>query len=89
MCIWWNRKGFFKYELFPHDQTLNLELICQQLDCLKLAIDQKAPELANRKSVVFHRDNNRLETSIVISECVQCNSSETLGARIEEPKLET
>ncbi|GFX23163.1 mariner Mos1 transposase [Trichonephila clavipes] len=38
---------------------------CQQLDRLKLAIDQKRPELANRRGVVFHQDNARSYTSIV------------------------
>ncbi|GFU89928.1 mariner Mos1 transposase [Trichonephila clavipes] len=52
-------------ELLPHDQTLNLNLYCQQLDRLKLAIDQKRPELANRRGVVFHQDNVRPHTSVV------------------------
>ncbi|GFW66862.1 putative DD34D transposase [Trichonephila clavipes] len=29
----------------------------QQLDSLKVATDQKGPELANRRGVVFHQDN--------------------------------
>ncbi|QQP34540.1 Putative DD34D transposase, partial [Caligus rogercresseyi] len=33
--------------------TLNSTIYCKQLDCLKQAIDQKRPELANRKGVVF------------------------------------
>ncbi|GFX22397.1 histone-lysine N-methyltransferase SETMAR-like [Trichonephila clavipes] len=40
------------------------DLYCQQLDHLKLAIDQKRPELANR-SVVFHQNNAKPHTSIV------------------------
>ncbi|GFW82816.1 putative DD34D transposase [Trichonephila clavipes] len=32
---------------------------------LKLAIDQKLPELANRRGVVFHQDNARPHTSVV------------------------
>ncbi|GFW10386.1 hypothetical protein TNCV_5097371 [Trichonephila clavipes] len=39
---------------------------CQQLDRLKLAIDQKWLELANRKGVAFHQDNARSHTSLVI-----------------------
>ncbi|GFU41171.1 transposase [Trichonephila clavipes] len=52
-------------ELLPHDQTLNSDLCCQQLDHLKLAIDQKWSELTNRRGAVFHQDNTRPHTSIV------------------------
>ncbi|GFY35977.1 mariner transposase [Trichonephila clavipes] len=59
------RLGTIYYELFPYGQTLNSQLYCQQLDRLKLAIDQKWPELANRRGVVFHQDNARPNTSVV------------------------
>ncbi|GFV27191.1 histone-lysine N-methyltransferase SETMAR [Trichonephila clavipes] len=36
-----------------------LHLYCQQLVRLKLAIDQKWPELVSRRGVVFHQDNAR------------------------------
>lgn len=65
LCIWWDWKGIIYYELLPYGQTLNSDLYCQQLDRLKLAIDQKRPELANRRGVVFHQDNARPHTSIV------------------------
>ncbi|GFV64644.1 histone-lysine N-methyltransferase SETMAR [Trichonephila clavipes] len=42
-----------------------LYLYCQQLDRLKLAIDQKRPELANRRGAVFYQDNARPHTSVV------------------------
>ncbi|GFV65215.1 hypothetical protein TNCV_3683121 [Trichonephila clavipes] len=45
-----------QHELLSHGQTQNLDLYCQQLDCLKLAIDQKWPELANRRGAVFNQD---------------------------------
>ncbi|GFT68405.1 mariner Mos1 transposase [Trichonephila clavipes] len=65
LCIWWDWKGIIFYELLPYDQTQNPDLYCQQLDRLKLAIDQKRPELANRRGVVFHQDNARPHTSVV------------------------
>ncbi|GFU23741.1 putative DD34D transposase [Trichonephila clavipes] len=65
LCIWWDWKGIINYALLPYRQALNSELQCQQLDRLKLAIDQKRPELANRRSVVFHQDNVRPHTSVV------------------------
>ncbi|GFY10568.1 histone-lysine N-methyltransferase SETMAR [Trichonephila clavipes] len=49
-------------ELLPYGQTLNSDLYCQQLDRLKLAIEQK---FANRRGVVFHQDNVRPKTSVV------------------------
>ncbi|GFY14794.1 histone-lysine N-methyltransferase SETMAR [Trichonephila clavipes] len=52
-------------ELLPHGQTLNSDLYCQQLDRLKLVIDQKWPELANRRFVVSLQDNPRPHTSVV------------------------
>ncbi|GFW61299.1 mariner transposase [Trichonephila clavipes] len=48
LCIWWHWKGIIYYELLPYGQTLNSDIYCQQLDRLKLAIDQKWPELVNR-----------------------------------------
>ncbi|GFV50764.1 histone-lysine N-methyltransferase SETMAR [Trichonephila clavipes] len=58
LCTWWDWKGII-YELLPYGQTLNLDLYCQQLDRLKLAIDRKRLELTYRRSVVFHQDNAR------------------------------
>ncbi|GFV80407.1 mariner transposase [Trichonephila clavipes] len=52
-------------ESLPHGQTLNSDLYCQQLDSLKLAIDQKLPELANKRGVEFRQDNVRPHTSEV------------------------
>ncbi|GFW41840.1 histone-lysine N-methyltransferase SETMAR [Trichonephila clavipes] len=65
LCIWWDWRGIICYELLPYGQTLNSHLYCQQLDRLKLAIDQKRPELDNRRGVVFHQDNARTHTSVV------------------------
>ncbi|GFV14944.1 histone-lysine N-methyltransferase SETMAR [Trichonephila clavipes] len=65
LCIWWDWKGVIYYELLPYGQTLNSDISCQQLDRLKVAIDQKRPELANRRGVVFHQDNARSRTSVL------------------------
>ncbi|GFS68994.1 histone-lysine N-methyltransferase SETMAR [Trichonephila clavipes] len=65
LCIWRDWKGIIYYELLPYGQTLNSDLYCQQLDHLKLEIDQKRPKLAHRKGVVFHQDNARPHTSVV------------------------
>ena len=65
LWVWWGWKGIIHYELPPYGQTLNFTIYCEQLDHLKQAIDQKCPELANRKGVVFHQDNARPHTSLV------------------------
>ncbi|GFW77944.1 putative DD34D transposase [Trichonephila clavipes] len=65
LCIWWDWRIIIYYELLPYGQTLNPDLYCQQLDSLKLAIDQKPLELANRRGVVFHKDNARSLTTVV------------------------
>ncbi|GFX92498.1 histone-lysine N-methyltransferase SETMAR [Trichonephila clavipes] len=65
LCIWWNWKGILNYELLPYGQTLNSDFYCQELDRLKLVIDQKQPESANRRGVAFHQDNAKPHTSVV------------------------
>ncbi|GFU69178.1 histone-lysine N-methyltransferase SETMAR [Trichonephila clavipes] len=65
LCIWWDWKGILYYELLPYGQTLNSDIYCQQLDRLKLAIEQKWPDLANRRGVVFHQDNSKPHTYVV------------------------
>ncbi|GFX14220.1 histone-lysine N-methyltransferase SETMAR [Trichonephila clavipes] len=49
----WSKCG----EAAQTGQTLNSDIYCQQLDRLKLVADHKGPELANRRSAVFHQDN--------------------------------
>ncbi|GFW21731.1 mariner transposase [Trichonephila clavipes] len=53
------------HEWLPYGQTPNLDIYCQQVYRLKLAVDQKRPELVNRRGVVFRQDNHRARTSIV------------------------
>ncbi|GFX14591.1 histone-lysine N-methyltransferase SETMAR [Trichonephila clavipes] len=63
--IWSNWKGIIYYKLLPYGQILNSDLYCQQLDCLKLAIDLKRSELSNRRGAVFHQNIARPHTSVV------------------------
>jgi len=64
LCIWWDCKGIVYYELLPQNQTINSKKYCSQLDRLKVAIDEKRPELTNRHDVVFHQDNARPHVSL-------------------------
>ncbi|GFX84239.1 histone-lysine N-methyltransferase SETMAR [Trichonephila clavipes] len=45
-----------------------ISTVTVQLDRLKLANDQKQPELANRRGVVFHQDNARPHTSVATNQ---------------------
>lgn len=65
LYVWWDWKRIIYYELHAYGQTLNTELICQQLERLKKASAQQRPTLANKRGVLFHQDNNRPHTSIV------------------------
>ena len=58
-------------ELLPYGQPFNSTIYCEQLDRLKQAIDQKRPELANRKGVVFFQDYARPHTSLVTRQMLQ------------------
>ena len=60
LSIWWDYKGIVYFELFPNNGTINSNVYCQQFMKLEEAIEEKRPELANRKEIVFHRDNARL-----------------------------
>ena len=52
----------------PNDQFCCLMIHCcliEQLTKLNNAVEEKRPELTNRKGVVFHHDNARPHTSLV------------------------
>ena len=38
---------------------------CSQLDQLKVALDEKHPELVNRKCIIFHQENARPHVSLM------------------------
>ncbi|XP_076380686.1 dynein axonemal heavy chain 1-like [Megalopta genalis] len=58
LCIWWDWKGVLYYELLPNNETIDSAKYCSQLDKLKTSIEQKCPEIANRK------DNARPRVSL-------------------------
>ena len=64
LCIWWDWKGVLYYELLPENQTINSSKYCSQLDQLK-ALDEKRPELVNRKCILLHQDNARPHVSLM------------------------
>ena len=65
LCIWWDWKGVLYFELLLENQTINSNKYCCQLDQLKAALDEKCPELVNRKCIIFHQDNARPHVSLM------------------------
>ena len=65
LCTWWYWKGVLYYEFLPENQTINSKKYCSQLDQLKAALDEKPPELVNRKCIIFHQDNARPHVSLM------------------------
>ena len=58
-------EGNSYYELLPESQTINSNKYCSQLDQLKAALDEKCPELVNRKCIIFQQDNARPHVSLM------------------------
>ena len=57
--------GVLYYELPPENQAINSNKYCSQLDQLKAALEEKCPELVNRKHIIFHQDNTRPHVSLM------------------------
>ena len=57
--IWWDWKEVIDYEPLLENQTINSNKCHSQLDQPKVALDEKHPELVNRKCIIFHQDNAR------------------------------
>ncbi|KAG9428155.1 transposase [Apis mellifera carnica] len=65
LSVWWDYKGIVYFELLPSNRTINSVVYIEQLTKLSNAVEEKQPELTNRKDVVFHHDNARPHTSLV------------------------
>ena len=65
LSVWWDWKGVVYFELLPRNQTINLDVYCQQLNKLNAVASEKRLELVNRKGVIFHQDNARPHASLV------------------------
>ncbi|GFY18015.1 mariner Mos1 transposase [Trichonephila clavipes] len=65
LSVWWDYKGVVYFDLLPSNRTINFDVYIEQLTKLNNAVEEKWPELTNRKDVVFHHDNTRSHTSLV------------------------
>ncbi|KAG6798618.1 teneurin-m isoform X2 [Apis mellifera caucasica] len=65
LSVWWDYEGIVYFELLPPNRTINSVVYIEQLTKLNNAVEEKRPELTNRKGVVFHRDDARPHASLV------------------------
>ena len=65
LCIRWDWKGVLFYELLPENQMINSNKYCSQLDQLKATLNEKCPELVNRKCIISHQDSARPHISLM------------------------
>ena len=64
--VWWDFKGIVYFELLPRNQTINSNVYYRQLMKLENKIREKRLKLVTRKGVIFHQDNARPHTFLVI-----------------------
>ena len=64
LSIWSDIREIIFFELRPRNETINSDVYCEQLQKLSCALQEKRPQLLNRRKVIFHHDNARPHTSI-------------------------
>ena len=65
LSVWWDYKRIVYFELLPLNRTINSVVYIEQLTKLNNAVEEKRPELTNRKGIAFHHDDARPHTSLV------------------------
>ena len=65
LSVWWDYEGIVYFEFLPPNRTIDSVVYIEQLTKLNNAVEEKRPELANRKGVVSYRDDTRPHTSLV------------------------
>ncbi|GFV60891.1 histone-lysine N-methyltransferase SETMAR [Trichonephila clavipes] len=63
--VTWDKKWVTYDNIVRKRSWSKRDLYCQQLERLKLVINQKRSDWANRRGAVFHQDNARQHTSVV------------------------
>ena len=66
LLIWWDYKGILYFELLPETNTITSDMYVDRIAKLNNAVQEKRPELVNRKGVVFQHDTEKLHTSLVV-----------------------
>ena len=69
LCVWWDWEEIIHFELLERNQTVNAELYVQQMERLKMAIQEKR---SNRQhNVLLMHDNARLHVANMTKEAIQ------------------
>ena len=66
LSVWWDWKGVIFFERLPRNQTINSDVYCRQRNKLYASVNEKRPELVNRKGVIFHYDSATSYTYLAI-----------------------
>ena len=53
LSVWLDMKGFIHYEVLKENQTVTVQLYCQQLQILSNAAARKCPALVNQKGIIL------------------------------------
>ena len=88
LCVWWNRRGIFHFELLNRNEMVTADLYVQQLQYVHQSLLEERPALVNRKNVVLLHDNARPHTARVTQEHfleLGCSTSPTTYLTLRLP----
>ena len=63
ISVWWNFEGVLHFELVPDGRAVNVELFCQQLNCVYDKLKEKYPIAVRRTRTLFQQDNAKIHTA--------------------------
>ena len=85
LCVWWYWEGIIHYKLLERNQTINAELYVQQMERLKMAIQEKRPN--RQHNVLLMHDNVRPHVTNMTKEAIQTHGWEVLPHPPYSPDL--
>ena len=71
LCVWWDWEGIIHFELLERNQTVTAELYVQQMERLKLAIQEKRP---NQQHVLLLHDKRKPFRTMAGKCCHTCHT---------------
>ena len=69
LCVWWDWEEIIHYELLERNQTVISKLYVQQMERLKMAIQEKRPN--RQHNVLLMHDNARPHFESMTKEAIQ------------------